>query len=162
MSSAPFNINIPCQVTIALDGTVAIQTVTPQDFALSVANASFEGYLRDDVLKAFVVSNNGVGADVRLGVELVTEDDGSNFATSIGHELGTAAKEATSDVNLEAYLIAWAKEKLTEELATNGVAAAVEAGGLEGLVLTSPATDFITGARKCIMASVLLHPKSVP
>lgn len=162
------NVNVPFQVTIAADGSVTIQRVASQLYTLTEANATFEGYLRNDILHAFKVGYNSGNPNTALSVEM---DDSkmSAFVT----ELATQIQEASMDnsgnssavptlaniKNLEAYLLEWANKNLIEELEKNGIAQALEADALPNLAHTHFKTDASGGAQAMYDGLDAMDPK---
>ena len=150
------NINIPCQVTISADGSVSIKTVDAQNYTLSQADATFEGFLRDGLLNAFVVSNGADGEALRLAVDISGTHQGA-FVSSLATQLRVAVQngdenatitdaDVSGNTNLEMYLANWAREQLLAELRANGVGAALEGGALENLEFDDFAADLSGGA----------------
>lgn len=150
------NINIPCQVTISADGSVSIKTVDAQNYTLSAADATFEGFLRDDLLNAFVVSNGADGEALRLAVD-ISGTHQTNFVSSLARQLECAVQngdenatiaenDVSGNVNLEMYLANWARDQLLAELRANGVGAALEGGALENLAFDDFKADLSGGA----------------
>jgi hypothetical protein len=139
------NVNVPYKVTIAADGTVSVQTVTTQEYNLSTPNAVFAGNLRDAVLTAFHVSDEGSHANPILVVDM-SDNDKTDFVGSLASQLSLAPMVDISSDNLKMYLVKWAKEQLTAELNANGISAAMEAGALDNLQITDFAGDITGGA----------------
>jgi len=139
------NVNVPYKVTIAADGTVSIQTVTTQEYNLSTPHAVFSGNLRDAVLTAFHVSDEGTHANPILVVDM-SDNDKSDFVDSLASQMSLAPMVDISSDNLKMYLVKWAKEQLTAELNANGISAALEAGALDDLQITDFTGDIEGGA----------------
>ena len=149
------NINIPCQVTISADGSVSIKTVDAQNYTLSAADATFEGFLRDDLLNAFVVSNGADGQALRLAVD-ISGTHQTAFVSSLARQLECAVQngdesfagttDASGNISLEMYLANWARDQLLAELHANGVGAALEGGALENLAFDNFKADLSGGA----------------
>ena len=153
----PVNVNVPFQVTIAADGTVSIQKVDVQTYTLTEANATFEGYLRDDILHSFKVEANGANPNAAL---YVTMDESNGLRDAFIAELKKQILQASMDnsgnssvdptqadiKNLEAYLLEWANSNLLEELKKNGIADALEADALDSLAHNNFETDAAKGA----------------
>lgn len=148
----PVNVNIPFQVTIAADGSVSIQKVDVQTYTLTEANATFEGYLRDDILHAFKVEQNGANPNAALYVTMVNGnkpafiDELKKQILQASMENGSVALTDLNIKNLEAYLLEWANSNLLEELKKNGIADALEADALDNLVHNGFEADAEKGA----------------
>jgi hypothetical protein len=153
------NVNVPYKVTIAADGTVSVQTVTTQEYNLSAPNAVFAGNLRDAVLTAFHVSDEGSHANPILVVDM-SDNDKSDFVGSLASQLKLAPMVDISSDNLKMYLVKWAKEQLTAELNANGISAAMEAGALDNLQITDFAGDISGGAEAMFDGISHLSPET--
>jgi len=151
------NVNVPFQVTIAADGTVSIQKVDVQTYTLTEANATFEGYLRDDILRAFNVEmNNSANPNAALYVTMVDAKKDA-FVAELKKQIleasmdnsGNSSVDPTSlnIKNLEAYLLEWANSNLLEELKKNGIADALEADALDNLEHTDFTKNAEDGAK---------------
>ena len=153
------NVNVPYKVTIAADGTVSVQTVTTQEYNLSTPNAVFAGNLRDAVLNAFHVSDEGSHANPILVVDM-SDNDKSGFVGSLASQLSLAPMVDISSDNLKMYLVKWAKEQLTAELNANGISAALEGGALDDLQITDFAGDISGGAEAMFDGISNLSPET--
>ena len=153
------NVNVPYKVTIAADGTVSVQTVTTQEYNLSTPNAVFAGNLRDAVLKAFHVSDEGTHANPILVVDM-SDNDKTDFVGSLASQLSLAPMVDISSDNLKMYLVKWAKEQLTAELNANGISAALEAGALDDLEITDFGGDISGGAEAMFDGISHLSPET--
>jgi hypothetical protein len=153
------NVNVPYKVTIAADGTVSVQTVTTQEYNLSTPNAVFAGNLRDAVLNAFHVSDEGTHANPILVVDM-SDNDKSGFVGSLASQLSLAPMVDISSDNLKMYLVKWAKEQLTAELNANGISAALEGGALDDLQITDFAGDISGGAEAMFDGISNLSPET--
>lgn len=151
----PVNVNVPYQVTIAVDGSVTIETVDAQEYTLAPKNAQFNGFLVDDILNAFKVKNDsGYPSSANVTVEM-DESAGvkSAFVTALANQLKTALLSDTSLLNvvtssasLDDYLMDWANKEIVKQLAANGIAAALEAEGLKSMSHTGFNADLTDGA----------------
>jgi hypothetical protein len=153
------NVNVPYKVTIAADGTVSVQTVTTQEYNLSAPHAVFAGNLRDAVLTAFHVKDEGSHANPILVVDM-SDNDKSDFVGSLASQLKLAPMVDISSDNLKMYLVKWAKEQLTAELNANGISAAMEAGALDNLQITDFAGDISGGAEAMFDGISHLSPET--
>lgn len=165
-SKTQANINVPCQVTISADGSVKITTVDAQKYSLTTAHAEFIGFLRDDILNTFVLSDEENQEKLRLAVSIDTSKE-SAFRNSLLTQLQIANKKAvvggpnTFDLSandLETYLANWAAERLMAELTANGVASALEGSELEDLQFDNFADDLSGGAADMYTGLVRLTP----
>jgi hypothetical protein len=149
------NVNVPCTVTIGLDGTVTLQTVKTQSYDLSEPHASFNGFLTDEILDAFIVKHNGARPGANLSVD-VSANAAEGFESALWNNLKYAPMEAApASTTLEAFLKKWATAELTKELAANQIAAALEAGALDNLAFNdidgsyaSGVTDMFSGIKE--------------
>lgn len=163
----PVNVNVPYQVTIAVDGSVSIETVDAQEYTLAPKNAQFNGFLVDDILNAFIVKNDsGYPSSANVTVEM-DESDGvrTAFAVALAQQLKTALLSDTSILNvftdsasLDDYLMDWANKEIVKQLAANGIAAALEAEGLKGMSHTGFAADLTNGANAMYDGLVTITP----
>jgi hypothetical protein len=144
-------------VTIAADGTVSIQKVDVQTYTLTEANATFEGYLRNDILRAFNVEmNSSANPNAALYVTMVNAKKDA-FVAELKKQIleasmdnsGNSSVDPTSlnIKNLEAYLLEWANSNLLEELKKNGIADALEADALDNLEHTDFTKNAEDGAK---------------
>lgn len=151
----PVNVNVPYQVTIAVDGTVTIQSVDAQEFTLAPKNAQFNGFLVDGILDAFIVTSNSdypSAANVSVDMSDVA-DVKSAFVLALANQLKTALLSdpsllnvATASASLDDYLMDWANKEIVNQLAANGIAAALEAEGLKSMSHTGFSDDLTDGA----------------
>lgn len=133
----PVNVNVPCQVTIALDGTVSIQTIKTEQYNLAPADATFSAPLRDAILDAFVVSNNEGSEVANIAVDICGNSAIVNAAIAalsaqlvLAHK-GEEPEEADDMITLKQYLMDFAATQLNKQLATNGIADTLEADAVE-------------------------------
>lgn len=151
----PVNVNVPYQVTIAVDGSVTIQSVDAQEYTLAPKNAQFNGFLVDGILDAFIVTSNSdypSAANVSVNMSDVAGVK-TAFVTALANQLKTALLSDTSLLNvatdhasLDDYLMDWANKEIVKQLAANGIAAALEAEGLKGMSHTGFNADLTEGA----------------
>jgi fructose-specific component phosphotransferase system IIB-like protein len=161
------NVNIPYRVTIAVDGSVTIETVDAQEYTLAKKDAQFNGFLVDDILNAFKVKNDsGYPSSANVTVEM-DESAGvkSAFATALAYQLKTAVLSdlsllnvATDHASLDDYLMDWANTEIVKQLAENGIAAALEAEGLKGMSHTGFDNDLTDGANAMYEGLVTITP----
>jgi len=161
------NVNVPYQVTIAVDGSVKIETVDAQEYTLAPKHAQFNGYLVDDILNAFKVKNDsGYPSSANVTVEMV-ESAGvrTAFATALANQLKTALLSDTSLLNvatdhasLDDYLMDWANKQIVKQLSANGIAAALEAEGLKDMQHTGFNADLTDGANAMYDGLVTITP----
>ena len=151
----PVNVNVPYQVTIAVDGSVTIQSVDAQEYTLAPKNAQFNGFLVDDILNAFIVTSNSdypSAANVSVDMSDVAGVKAA-FVTALANQLKTALLSdpsllnvATDHASLDDYLMDWANKEIVKQLAANGIAAALEAEGLKSMSHTGFNADLTEGA----------------
>jgi len=151
----PVNVNVPYQVTIAVDGSVTIQSVDAQEYSLAAKHAQFNGFLVDDILNAFhVTSNSEFPSAANVSVDM--SDNAvvkSAFIAALANQLKTALLSdtsllnvATSSASLDDYLMDWANKEIVKQLSANGIASALEAEGLKGMAHTGFNADLTDGA----------------
>ena len=151
----PVNVNVPYQVTIAVDGSVTIQSVDAQEYTLAAKHAQFNGFLVDDILDAFhVTSNSEFPSAANVSVDM-SDNAGvkSAFIAALANQLKTALLSdtsllnvATSSASLDDYLMDWANKEIVKQLSANGIASALEAEGLKGMEHTGFNADLTDGA----------------
>jgi len=146
----PVNVNVPVQITVALDGTVTLQTIKSEQYNLGPADASFTGNLRDALLDAFVVSNNQGSESPNIAVDLCGNTVAAaqaNLADEMRHAPKVGTTGTANMVSLKQYLLAFATSQLNAQLATNGIADTLEADAVEnGIDLPNFHSDICGGA----------------
>lgn len=146
------NVNIPYVAKFSADGSLTIETVQHQSYDLAAADLEIQGYMLNDLFKAFKVSDEVSGSMVQLAVNM-NGDLSSNFLVALRRNLEYAPEvdpatgaPAPGVEFLQAFLERIAREKLKYELQHNGVAAALEAADMSPLEITNFEADASAGA----------------
>lgn len=153
------NIKIPFQVTLDLEGTFKVQVLQADDYPLEAADETITGFLPNGILDAFVVSNAS-GSDVALLDVAMNLSGEAVFLAAFKEQLESALVDPTLGGSLESYLRGYANDELLKDLRNNGIAAALEADGLEELEYTNLSSSYDNGALTMWNGLVGLPPKT--